>query len=408
MKSNNRAFASLAVVFLLGVSMLLGACSARHQGGKDSVGFTTSRNEGAPLTPTEKTVLHESGQIDKNIPRAEMEDVTAEYHHFLRTGRPVMERFSQRAAQYLPWAQKVFRDRGMPEDLACLAIIESGYRADIKSKAGAAGAWQFMPATGKSFDLSQDAWNDERLDPYEATEAAARYLQKLYADFRDWPTAVAAYNAGEGKIKRAKEGTGGRNFYEVKQRNDRLSDKARLREETLRYVPRFLAVTKIMRNLEKLGFPAVQPELSPEILRYTVKPNTDLRGMARAVNLPWSEFSQYNRHHKQATSAPHRETYVYVPATCQTQATAFLLSPNAVAKSGKKFQTVQVATAQKGNGKTGMATKRGKRATYTVQARDSLWVIARKHNVSVDDLKRWNKIDESKLIVGKVLVVSGI
>lgn len=394
----------LVILFLVAICMLLGACSARNQGGKNSPGFVT-REDGPPLTQTELAVLHTpSGQIDRNIPKAEMEDVTAEYRHFLRSGRPVMARFSQRAAQYLPWAQKVFRENGMPEDLAYLAIIESGYRAEITSKAGAAGAWQFMSFTGKKFDLTQDAWNDERLDPYEATEAAAKYLQYLYRMFNDWPTAIAAYNAGEGKIKRAKEGTGAKNYYEIKARNHKLSEKAQLREETRRYVPRFIAVSKIMRNLEKLDFAPAQPELSPEVLRYTVQPNTDLQGMAQAVNMPWAEFARYNRHHKKKTTTPTRHTYVYVPADCQVKATAYLQSPKAVAKAEKSKQ--QVALVGKKIAKGQAVAKPVKRITYTVQDRDSLWVIARKHNVSVEDLKRWNNVDEKKLSVGKVLVVS--
>ena len=103
-----------------------------------------------------------------------------------------------------------------------------------------------MPYTGQKYGLNQDWWTDERLDPFKSTEAAADYLQKLYGDFGDWPTAIAAYNAGEGKIGRAKQGTGGRDFFEIKSRNHMLDDKAQLRDETKQYVPRYLAVTKIM------------------------------------------------------------------------------------------------------------------------------------------------------------------
>lgn len=406
MTVQKRSFTSLSIVILVAMCMLLGACSARNQG-KHSVGFVASQNDGPPLTKAELEVLHSSGRIDKNIPSTEMQDVEAEYRHFLRSKRKVMERFSQRAAPYLPWAQKVFRENGMPEDLAYLAIIESGYRADITSKAGAAGAWQFMSFTGKKFELTQDAWNDERLDPYEATEAAAKYLKYLYGLFNDWPTAIAAYNAGEGKIKRAKEGTGARTFYEIKARNERLSEKTILREETLTYVPRFIAVTKIMRNLAKLDFPQVRPELSPEVLRFTVKSNTDLKGLARAVNMPWSEFAKYNRHHKKGVTCPDHQTYVYVPAETQALAMAFLNSPMATARTrALKAAEVRVAVTQKTQRTEKTPIKPARRITYTVQDRDSLWDIARKYKVSVDDLKRWNNVDEKRLSVGKVLVVS--
>ena len=139
-----------------------------------------------------------------------------------------------------------------------------------------------MPYTGKKYGLTQDWWLDERLDPYRATEAAADYLQKLYGDFRDWPTAIAAYNAGEGKMSRAKEGTGARNFYEVVERNHKLDEKARLRPETVQYVPRFLAMSKIMRNLPQLGFTPVDQDKPAPVRRLTARPGTDLIALSRA------------------------------------------------------------------------------------------------------------------------------
>lgn len=141
-----------------------------------------------PLSTAELAALKSTGQIDKNVPEAAMPDVARQYKYFLRQGRPTMNVFSKRAERYLAYARKVFRSRGMPEELAYLAIVESGYRPDAKSPAGAAGAWQFMPSTGRNYGLNQDWWTDERLDPYQATEAAADYLQKLYGDFGDWPT----------------------------------------------------------------------------------------------------------------------------------------------------------------------------------------------------------------------------
>ena len=179
---------------------------------------------------------------------------------------------SKQSEQYIAYAKKVFRDQGMPEELANLAIVESGYKPEAVSRVGAAGAWQFMPETGLHYGLAQDSWQDERFDPWRATEAAAMYLRKLYNDFGDWPTAIAAYNAGEGKLLRAKEKTGASNFFEVKARNHILDEKARLKDETKNYVPKFMAVSKIMRNLEELGFEAIEPEKRDTVLRFTAQP----------------------------------------------------------------------------------------------------------------------------------------
>ena len=476
--------------------------------------------EAENLTPAEVSALKTTGQIDKNIPRDAMPEIAAQYKHFLRKGRNTMCSFSKRSEQYLAYARSVFRSKGMPEELANLAIIESGFRPDALSRAGAAGAWQFMPGTGELYGLKQDWWQDERLDPYKATEAAADYLQKLYNDFGDWPTAIAAYNAGEGKISRAKAGTGGKDFYEVTSLNHTLDEKAQLRDETRQYVPRFMAVTKIMRNLPKLGFDPIDPDSTPQILRLKARPGTDLRDFSKACNLDWKDFSRMNQHHKRAITCTDRETFVYVPAHvkeraqsyfCTTQTANFagwqpvkivngkdslekisrrsniplaqlqaanpgisslragqiILAPLAVrlprstrestavaSSAGKtskpakgithklaagdtlyavarKYGTTPgalkahngltetdklkvgsiisiPATPNKSAPATAGATGRlGKsKSTYTVQAKDNLWSIARRHRISVDDLRRWNSGSVSSLQPGQKLIVS--
>lgn len=471
------------------------------------------------LTGSELAALTSTSQIDRAVPDHAMADVAAQYKHFLRKGRGTMCAFSKRSEQYLAYARKVFKDRGMPEELANLAIVESGYRPDAVSRAGAAGAWQFMPETGARYGLAQDWWQDERLDPYKATEAAADYLQKLYNDFGDWPTAIAAYNAGEGKISRAKEGTGGKDFFEVNAKNHLLDEKAQLRTETRQYVPRFMAVTKIMRNLPKLGFEPIAPESSPEVLRLTARPGTDLREFSRACNLEWGEFSKMNQHHKRAITCTDRETFVYVPMRVKASAQKYLcttdkasyagwrpvrvangkdslekiskraniplaklqaanpgvgrlyagqtiiaplgvkLAPQSITainkvvaakaapakgaahtlKSGETLFSVakkynigvdalkaynglsdaskvragtplsipgaRAAVPIKG-GSSGRIGASKKKATYTVKAKDSLWSIAKRYNVSVDDLRKWNKSTATALRPGSTLVVA--
>ncbi len=542
-------------LLLLALSVLclaLTGCGARKSASPEvsMPGVIVPETGGDPLTHTEVAALKSTGHIDRDVPDHAMEDVALQYKYFLRKGRQTMCSFSKRSEQYLDYARQVFRSRGMPEELANLAIVESGYRPDARSPAGAAGAWQFMPGTGTLYGLQQDWWTDERLDPYKATEAAADYLQKLHNDFGDWPTAIAAYNAGEGKMSRAKLGTGGRNFFEVKALNHTLDEKTQLREETKQYVPRFMAVTKIMRNLPQLGFEPIQPEKAPGVVRLTARPGTDLTAFSRACNLSWPEFVSYNRHHKRRITCTDRCTFVYVPARSQKLAEQYLctaqpasyagwgpvtvassadsweklsrranvpvarlkavnpdmgrlkagqtiLAPRGVSmsraavaaldgKTGKRAKAkttaarepvkgrpesgarsrdsgktvarggthtlqanetlyavarkynVSVAALQEHNdidnpGKvrqghvlrippagaqqrknspvTGGASgsigkKRARKTTYTVQANDSLWKIARKYNVSVEDLKRWNRVDEKSLRSGARLVVA--
>lgn len=319
-----RGRARLGVLCVLAFCLLLaGGCGSKQKKGQplSMPSLIIPGDEGGePLTPAELAAFQNTARIDRDIHKASMPDVVLQYKHFLRKGRGTMSVFSRNAEPYLGYARKVFRSRGMPEELAYLALVESGYRPDAESRVGALGAWQFMPYTGMKYGLTQDWWLDERLDPYRATEAAADYLQKLYGDFRDWPTAIAAYNAGEGKMSRAKEGTGARNFYEVVERNHKLDEKARLRPETVQYVPRFLAMSKIMRNLPQLGFTPVDQDKPAPVRRLTARPGTDLMALSRACGLSWESFQGYNLHHKRTISSTERSTFVYVPLQNEAQA----------------------------------------------------------------------------------------
>ena len=125
---------------------------------------------------------------------------------------------------------------------------------DTVSHAGASGLWQFMPATGRRFGLACCKKVDERNDPLKSILAAASYLRILHKKFGDWSLALASYNAGENKIGRLVEMTGAKDFFELARLNDTIPHRYRLREETLLYVPRFIAITKIMNNLKQLGF----------------------------------------------------------------------------------------------------------------------------------------------------------
>lgn len=443
-------------IALLSLVLVLSACSGKQTPGPE-LELTEVKEfhpGGEDLTKPEIAALNTTGQIDKKVPDHAMHDIAAQYKYFLRKGRNTMCSFSKRSEQYLAYARKVFKSRGMPEELANLAIIESGYRPNAVSHAGAAGAWQFMPETGARYGLAQDWWQDERLDPYHATEAAADYLQKLYNDFGDWPTAIAAYNAGEGKISRAKEGTGGRDFFEVNARNHVLDEKRQLKDETRQYVPRFMAVTKIMRNLPKLGFDPISPESSPEVLRLKARPGTDLREFSKACNLSWGEFSYLNQHHKRPITCTERETFVYVPLRVRQQAQAYLCTPQQANYAGwrpvtiasrndtlekiSKRSNISLAQLQAANPgvsrlKSGQViiaplaarlapkeTKAGKSGSpalsalakagkkHTLKANETLFAVARKYNLRVDDLKAYNGInDPSKLRAGIALAIPG-
>jgi len=152
-----------------------------------------------------------------------------------------------RSGRYLGMIQRIFRTRGLPEELAYTAMIESGFSPRAVSRVGAKGLWQFMEATGRRYGLVVNRWVDERFDPVKSTVAAARYLGDLYGMFGHWFLAQAAYNAGESRVARAIQRARTTDFWA-------LTQTRHLPEETKLFVPQILAATVITRSPSRYGF----------------------------------------------------------------------------------------------------------------------------------------------------------
>ena len=427
MSQNRWSGAVFHLCACLFAAVMLSGCAAHHSASPSpdvTPSYSVPDESGVSLSGEQKAVLdNESGQIMHSVPASARPAVENQYKYFLNQGRRNVTVFSKRAEKYLAYVKQTFRQKGIPEELAYLACVESGYNPKAQSRAGAAGAWQFMTFTGMKYGLNQDQFRDERLDIFKSTEAAADYLKKLYEQFGDWPTAIAAYNAGEGKMSRACAASGENTFFGVCQRNGQLDEKTRLRPETTQYVPRFLAVSTIMDNLGPLGFSPIHPENYEPMARITLRPGTDLKAMAKACNMSWEEFSRDNPHMLKTVRHTELPCDVYVPARLSDAALAYSSNPVTVSraqfaqssrseragKAGKKNRNVEVASADgprqySSSGSVGRKDRAGN--AYRVQANDNLWQISRKLRVSVDDLKRWNKLDGEHIHVGQTLVVA--
>lgn len=160
------------------------------------------------------------------------------------------ERFSlwlSRSGKYLEMMKGILKEQNVPEDIAFLPLIESGFNANAYSPARAVGYWQFIASTAKNYGLEINWWKDERKDPVKSTVAAANYLKDLHQMFGSWNLAMAAYNAGEGKILRALNKSKSDDYWS-------LLHTQYIRNETKDYVPKFIAASMIANSPENFGF----------------------------------------------------------------------------------------------------------------------------------------------------------
>jgi membrane-bound lytic murein transglycosylase D len=338
------------------------------------------------------------------------------------TGPGAKGRFAQwleRSEEYLPYALKVFTSRGLPAELAYLPYMESGYSPTATSHAGAAGVWQFMHMTGRRFGLVYDRWEDQRRDPYKAAEAAAAYFTVLYGEFGDWLLALAAYNAGEGTIRRALEASGTSTFFELARRNDDLPDSRRVKDETMTYVPRCLALTCIMADPARYGLPGVRLDRAPRLVRFTVPPSTDYTALRRAMGVNEDSFAALNPALRTDTAPPRRSVHVYVAQSRADAARAYLTGGRATRlASAERTAPARVqAPAQRAAVRQAQARvtvpvrtapqpARTAVAAYTVRPGDTLYSIARRGGTTVDAIRRANGLTDNTIAVGQRLALA--
>ncbi|QLA16580.1 LysM peptidoglycan-binding domain-containing protein [Desulfolutivibrio sulfoxidireducens] len=360
----------LAVMLCIFVFLAPG-CGAKNQADKDNIDMRANLEpelwdariledikRGRPLTEQEKNALTSRGEIQFDLDVRETEEVQMFLQYFSMEKRGTMERWLVRAEPHLAYVRAVLLSFNLPPDLIALPFIESGYNSMAYSHAGAGGMWQFMPYTGKRFGLTVDWWEDERRNPYKATVAAAKYLTVLHEMFGDWHLALAAYNAGEGKVSRAMAKSGQTDFFDL------AKNPALLKQETRHYVPKFLAVLKIFQNLETLGFRPVNWQAGPTMKEVPVPGGTDLLAMAQAVGMDWERFHEANAGFRRQVSAPGRESTVYVPQAKYELAMAFLKDPGSRPPAGYQ--------------------------TYLAQSGETWWSVSRRTGIPVAALREFN------------------
>ena len=291
--------------------------------------------------------------------------------------------------QYFPMMEELLAKHEMPFELKYLAVIESGLNPKARSRAGAVGLWQFMYATGKMFDLHQNSYMDERMDPIKSTDAALQYLKYLYGMYHKWDLALAAYNCGPGNVNRAmrRSGSTDGNYWDLY---------PYLPRETRGYVPAFIAVNYIMNNPSAHNIYPVMPRSTYfEMDTVHVSQPVGFDQLAKALDMQIEDIAYFNPTYK----------LNYIPS--YSNKTAILYLPHEKAELFVQNEKTVYALAKKEKPNQGKKVKKFSedRVVYTVRSGDYLGKIAGKYHVGVSDIKRWNGLRNNNLRVGQKLVI---
>lgn len=221
---------------------------------------------------------------------------TSVVRSYLRTytvnNRDKAEKILGRSVLYFPLYEQRLREYGLPEDLKYLSVVESALNPKAKSRAGAMGLWQFMPATGKEYGLYVTTHKDDRCDPEKSTRAAAEYLLKAYNRFGDWALALAAYNSGSGRVSIAIKRARSKDFWKIQKY---------LPKETRNYVPAFIAATYLMNHYDKHDlyprYPSLDMQITENVMVYT---NLDFHTLAQITGTPMDILETLNPVYRKA------------------------------------------------------------------------------------------------------------
>ncbi len=296
-------------------------------------------------------------------------------HYFQNVIHDRFQEWLTRFYPYRPLVEQIFVELGLPKELVYLSLVESGFNPRAYSRARASGPWQFIKSTGLIYGLKVNWYVDERRDPIKSTVAAARHLRDLYDMFGSWPLALAAYNAGAGKIGRAIARTGTRDFWTI-------AKTRYIRRETKHYVPRFMAAMIIATRPSLFGFHAdFQPVHEYEEIH--IDRSIHLQSVSKEARLSFEELRRLNPELRRNVIPSDQDGYLLkVPVGTSGH----------VEQVKARFKTWTQRPSQ--------------RTWYRVRRGDSLSVLAHRFGTSVRQLKNLNGLSGNVIRVGQRLRVN--
>jgi membrane-bound lytic murein transglycosylase D len=313
----------------------------------------------------EETVIDSSGDIPITINNK----VRMAIKYFQTKGRVVFTRWLERSGKYEDLVREIFESKGVPKDLAYIAMIESGFNPSAQSYARAVGMWQFISATGRYYGLRHDWWFDERRDVVKSTMAAAEHLNDLYKRFGDWYLALAGYNCNPKKVEYNMRRYNTQDFWKLR----------RLPRQTRNYVPTYLAATIIAKNPKKFGF-FIDKHKPIETDMVQISESVDLNVVANIIGLEYSTIKELN------------------PAVLRWVTPPGVSDFNLYLPKGTKKKFVE------GYSKIPDHQKRSW-VRHRIKGGETLSTIAQKYHTSISVIRSTNKLRSNLIHEGKYLVI---
>jgi len=294
-----------------------------------------------------------------------------------------------RRLTYFPLFEQKLKEGGLPADLKYLSVVESALNAKAVSRVGATGLWQFMPYTGKDYDLQQTSNVDERSDAVKSTEAAVRYLKNLFSQYNDWALALAAYNSGPGRVNSAIKRAHSRDFWKIQRF---------LPQETRNYVPAFIAATYICNYFQLHNLDFAEPDYDEQLTTYIrVYESISFRDIAEATGLDYEVIRTLNAGFKR-DYVPQSEAGYYIMLP-QRVMPAFLRYLNGL--GGRRY----VLEGFNASPNTNLGDGRYWQLSVSVQQADHIDRVASMLGCHPEHLKAWNDLHSDHVEAGQGLKV---
>lgn len=327
--------------------------------------------------------------IEGTVPLDYNETVKTHIELYIYRRSGLVPRMKGLSNYYFPIFEQALKEKGLPVELKYLSIVESALNPTAVSRVGATGLWQFMYTTAREYGLQMNSYIDERRDPHAASKAAADYLRNMYGRYGDWLLAIASYNCGPGNVDRAIYKAGGKlDFWAIM---------PYLPRETRNYVPAYIAVTYAMNFAGTQDFYPAPPALAFAPVPVQVEKHISLSRLSASLDMEASQLYLMNPKYRRRIvngSGAHPQTVWLPPVKADLYANLH--------KTGEKGDVILAANHETDSPEAETAEP----VIYRVKSGDNLTSIANRFRCSVQDIKAWNDLNNSRLMPGQKLKVT--